>query len=140
MAMTLNQTLLSVRSSYLNRRRAERTLKFIGLVLLFTFGFWTLEVLRIPISRVLEMFGRLGNMIATRLLRPRDRREQESHSDHGQSGGRRGIAIECGLIVDVVQSMLKSRAEVLGELRLRKRTQQLRALLDNCPISTARRA
>ena len=70
MAMTLNQTLLSVRSSYLNRRRAERTLKFIGLVLLFTFGFWTLEVLRIPISRVLEMFGRLGNMIATRLLPP----------------------------------------------------------------------
>ena len=70
MAMTLNQTLLNVRSSYLNRRRAERTLKFIGLVLLFAFAFWTLEVLRIPISRVLGMFGRLGNMIATRLLPP----------------------------------------------------------------------
>ena len=66
--MNSNQTLLSVRRSYLNRRRVERTLKFATLVLLLAFGVWTLEALRIPISRVLGMFGRVGDMIVNRLL------------------------------------------------------------------------
>ena len=68
--MTSNQALLDVRRSYLNRRRVERTLKFAALVLLLAFGLWTLEALRIPISRVLGMFGRVGDMIVNRLLPP----------------------------------------------------------------------
>ena len=68
--MTSNPALLDVRRSYLSRRRLERTLKFAALVLLLAFGFWTLEVLRIPISRVLGMFGRIGDMIVNRLLPP----------------------------------------------------------------------
>ena len=44
--------------------------KFVGLLLFIAFAFWSIDVLKIPIERVLSMFGRLGHMVANRLLPP----------------------------------------------------------------------
>ncbi|MBT7251241.1 MAG: hypothetical protein HN877_18820, partial [Rhodospirillaceae bacterium] len=44
--------------------------KFVGLLLFIAFAFWSIDVLKIPIERVLGMFGRLGTMISERLLPP----------------------------------------------------------------------
>ena len=62
-----------VASAYTDYRQDERRaglVKFIGLLLLIAFAFWTIDVLKIPIERVLGMFGRLGTMISERLLPP----------------------------------------------------------------------
>ena len=55
-----------------NRRDEMRSglWKFVGLLLFIAFAFWSIDVLKIPIERVLGMFGRLGDMIANRLLPP----------------------------------------------------------------------
>ena len=44
--------------------------KFVGLLIFIAFAFWSIDVLKIPIERVLGMFGRLGTMISERLLPP----------------------------------------------------------------------
>jgi phosphonate transport system permease protein len=44
--------------------------KFISLLLFIAFAFWSIDVLNIPIERMLGMFGRLGTMITERLLPP----------------------------------------------------------------------
>lgn len=44
--------------------------KFVALLVFTAFAFWSIDVLNIPIERVLGMFGRIGHMIANRLLPP----------------------------------------------------------------------
>ncbi len=60
----------AVRQAYLHDRRVGRFVKFAALLSLFAFGFWSIDVLQIPIDRVLGMFGRVGNMVWQRLLPP----------------------------------------------------------------------
>ncbi len=59
-----------VRQSYLRDRRVSRFVKFAALLILLGFGFWSIDVLQIPIDRMLGMFGRVGNMVWQRLLPP----------------------------------------------------------------------
>jgi len=63
----------NVATAFETYRRDERRAslwQFIALLLFIAFAFWSIDVLKIPIERVLGMFGRLGNMIANRLLPP----------------------------------------------------------------------
>ena len=59
--------------AYNEHRQDERRAglwKFVGLLIFIIFAFWSIDVMKIPIERVLGMFGRLGNMITNRLLPP----------------------------------------------------------------------
>ena len=56
--------------SYLANRRFSRIWKFIVLLITLTFGVWTIEVLNIPIERVLRMYGPLASMVTERLMPP----------------------------------------------------------------------
>jgi phosphonate transport system permease protein len=51
-------------------RRWGRLTKFIVLVLLLCFGFWSVHALNIPTDRISGMFGRIGNMVWNRLMPP----------------------------------------------------------------------
>ena len=56
--------------SYLANRRFSRIWKFIVLLITLSFGVWTIDVLNIPIERVLRMYGPLASMVTERLLPP----------------------------------------------------------------------
>lgn len=60
----------TIHESYLSDRRISRIVKFIILLLTLTFGVWTVDVLNIPIERVLRMFGPLASMVTDRLMPP----------------------------------------------------------------------
>lgn len=57
-------------ADYRNDQRAVRLWSFLGLLLLLVFAVWSIDVLKIPIERVLYMFGPLGRMVSERLLPP----------------------------------------------------------------------
>jgi phosphonate transport system permease protein len=56
--------------SYRSDERRADLWKFVGLLLFIAFAFWSVDVLKIPLERMLGMFGRLGTMISERLLPP----------------------------------------------------------------------
>ncbi len=60
----------AVHQSHLIDRRRTRLIKFGAGAALVIFGFWTIDVLDIPIERLLRMFGPLGHMLAERMLPP----------------------------------------------------------------------
>ena len=60
----------AIHQSYLADRRISRIWKFIVLLMILTFGVWTVDVLNIPIERVLRMFGPLATMVTERLMPP----------------------------------------------------------------------
>jgi phosphonate transport system permease protein len=60
----------AVHASYLADRRISRIWQFVTLLLLLTFAVWTVDVLNIPIKRVLGMFGPLWAMVSERLMPP----------------------------------------------------------------------
>ena len=51
-------------------RRSARIWALVGLLLFLVFAFWSINVLQIPVERILGMFGRLGTMFAERLMPP----------------------------------------------------------------------
>ena len=55
---------------YMGDRRMVRLWQFAGLLVFLVFAFWSVDVLNIPIERVLGMFGRLGRWVGERLLPP----------------------------------------------------------------------
>ena len=62
-----------IQQAYSNYRDSERRaaiIQFVATLLLIAFGFWSIEVLNIPIERLLNMFGRLGIMISENLFPP----------------------------------------------------------------------
>ena len=62
-----------IQQAYSNYRGSERRaaiIQFVATLLLIAFGFWSIEVLNIPIERLLNMFGRLGIMISENLFPP----------------------------------------------------------------------
>lgn len=60
----------TIHQSYLADRRIRRIWKFVILLMILTFGVWTVDVLNIPIERVLRMFGPLATMVTERLMPP----------------------------------------------------------------------
>lgn len=60
----------AARSGYLADRRSARIIKLVGTLALFSFGFWSVVHLRLPIERVADMFGRIGVWVSTRLFPP----------------------------------------------------------------------
>ena len=57
-------------ANYRSDQRATRLWSFLGLLLLLVFAVWSIDVLKIPIERVLYMLGPLGRMVSERLLPP----------------------------------------------------------------------
>lgn len=66
----MNNTVASAREDYRRSELRSGFWKFIALLVFIAFAFWTIDVLKIPIERVLGMFGRLGTMISERLMPP----------------------------------------------------------------------
>lgn len=62
-------TTMALQAYSLDRRRS-RILRFAAVLGLLVFGFLSVELLQIPISRLLGMFGPLGRMIGERLMPP----------------------------------------------------------------------
>lgn len=59
-----------VYEGYLDDRRGTRIWKFVALLAFLVFAVWSIDVLKIPIERVLGMFGPLGRMVSERLMPP----------------------------------------------------------------------
>jgi phosphonate transport system permease protein len=57
-------------TDYRNSERRSALVKFVVTFLLIVLGFWSIEVLNIPIERLLGMFGRLGVMISENMFPP----------------------------------------------------------------------
>ena len=55
---------------YRRGQRAKRLWSFAGLLVLLAFAVWSIDVLEIPVERLLHMFGPLGQMVTERLLPP----------------------------------------------------------------------
>src|SRR3546814_8010937 len=55
---------------YLHDQRVTRIAKFGAFLLLIAFTFWSIDVLNIPVERMLGMFGPLGSMVSERLMPP----------------------------------------------------------------------
>lgn len=55
---------------YLGDRRTTQVWKFVALLAFLVFAVWSIDVLKIPIERVLGMFGPLGRMVSERLMPP----------------------------------------------------------------------
>jgi phosphonate transport system permease protein len=66
----MNDKVTSAYEAHRQRGRRSGLWNFIALLLFIAFAFWSIDVLNIPIERVLGMFGRLGDMVANRLLPP----------------------------------------------------------------------
>lgn len=66
----MKNTVASAREDYRRSELRSGLWKFVALLLFMAFAFWTIDVLNIPIERVLGMFGRLGTMISERMLPP----------------------------------------------------------------------
>ena len=66
--MTVNTQ--QAHTNYRDSERRTAIIKFVATLLLIAFGFWSIEVLNIPIERLLGMFGRLGIMISENLFPP----------------------------------------------------------------------
>lgn len=64
------QDIEAVHRSHLTDQRNTRLVKFGAVCALVVFGFWTVDVLEIPVERLLRMFGPLGHMLAERMLPP----------------------------------------------------------------------
>lgn len=69
MAAMQSQT-AEVYEGYLSDRRAAQIWKFVALLAFLVFAVWSIDVLKIPIERVLGMFGPLGRMVSERLMPP----------------------------------------------------------------------
>ena len=55
---------------YLSDRRTAQVWKFVALLAFLVFAVWSIDVLKIPIERVLGMFGPLWRMVSERLMPP----------------------------------------------------------------------
>ena len=59
-----------IHEGYMSDRRGARVWKFVALLAFLVFAVWSIDVLKIPIERVLGMFGPLGRMVSERLMPP----------------------------------------------------------------------
>jgi phosphonate transport system permease protein len=69
MAAMRSQT-ADIQEEYLSDRRGARVWQFVALMVFLVFAVWSIDVLKIPIERVLGMFGPLGRMVSERLMPP----------------------------------------------------------------------
>ncbi len=69
MAAMRSQT-AEIYEGYLGDRRTTQVWKFVALLAFLVFAVWSIDVLKIPIERVLGMFGPLGRMVSERLMPP----------------------------------------------------------------------
>ena len=69
MAAMQSQT-AEIYEGYLSDRRRTQIWKFVALLAFLVFAVWSIDVLKIPIERVLGMFGPLGRMVSERLMPP----------------------------------------------------------------------
>jgi phosphonate transport system permease protein len=65
-----SNSVVAARADYRADQRSSRLIKLIGVLGLFSFGYWSVIHLRLPIERITQMFGRIGTWVSTRLFPP----------------------------------------------------------------------
>ena len=70
MGTTTKEDIALVYDAYRRDEMRSGIWNFVALLLFIAFAFWSIDVLKIPLERMLGMFGRIGHMVSERLLPP----------------------------------------------------------------------